>query len=117
MRRLDRTAIDALRERALDDDPYVTRRELADLLFDLDQIGQERDDAIAYRDFLGAWYATRIERLRRLGREHGCLSEMSAILVNGTGLAGEPASYAKLLIEAQRRADKSEAEARRLRKK
>lgn len=117
MTKTDRAKLDDLRDRARSEEPCVTRRELADLLFDIDQLRQERDDAISYRDFLNSWYACRVERLKRLGRERGCLTEMSTILLSGIGQPGEPASYTRMMIDLRRRAEKAEAELARLRVK
>lgn len=71
-------------------------------------------------DFAHQWYAIRWKRLRQLIHEEApeIEAKMCSIIANGTTSAAtggyEPPTYAQLLNQAKHRAEKAEAEIRRL---
>lgn len=79
------------------------------------RLREQSDEATRSKEFTQQWYATRIERLRDLAKEHGIWDKVAAIIANGTlaglpGLPYEPPTYAQMLNQERHRAEHAEQE-------
>jgi uncharacterized protein Yka (UPF0111/DUF47 family) len=76
----------------------------------IQELEEERDTALARRQFTEQWYGVRLERLKDLAKEHGIWDQMACIVANGTASISEPPTYAQMLNMAQHKAERLEKE-------
>jgi hypothetical protein len=74
------------------------------------ELEEERDTALARRQFTENWYGVRLERLKDLAKQHGIWHEMASIIANGTAHHSEPPTYAQMLNLAEHKAERLEKE-------
>lgn len=89
---------------AWDDDqrivPGLTYGDVRELYRYICRLEAERLEALRSKEHLAAaeqWYAVRLQRLRQLAEEKGCLGEYAGIVANGTGGPYEPPTYSQQL--------------------